>query len=370
MECVSNSDEIKLHAIALTFAGRIGSVTARKLVSHFEDPRNIFMESKRNLIKLGILGIAAAESVFSKDIFIKAEKEIAFAEKYSIDILYLNDENYPFRLRNCPDAPLILYKKGIASLNPIKSVSVVGTRKATLYGKEQTEQLIGKLSGEPLQIISGLAFGIDTVAHKAALNAGLETIAVLGTGLNMIYPAENRPLAKKICNDGALLTEFTSQLPPEKENFPRRNRIIAGMSDAVIVAETGIRGGALITAELGVSYNRDVFAIPGKVGDTYSEGCNWLIKTNKAGLITSAEDLYYSMNWELPGSRKNGSQTRLALNADEEAIVNILRMNNDSSIDFICSTLGFSFSHTAGLLLNLEMSGVVRSLPGKMYRLI
>ncbi len=364
------TEDIRLCAIALTFAGRIGPVTARKLVTHFEDPRNIFQESKRSLVKQGILSVSAAESLFTKEIFEKAEKEIAFAQKYSVEVIYLHDETYPYRLRNCPDAPLVLYKKGNASLNPLKSVGVVGTRKATSYGRKQTEELIFGLRGESVQIVSGLAFGIDTVAHKAALDNELDTIAVLGTGLNMIYPAENRPLAKSICNDGALITEFTTQLPPEKENFPRRNRIIAGISDAVIVSESGLRGGALITAELGISYNRDVFALPGRIGDPYSEGCNWLIKTNKAGLITSVEDLYYSMNWELPGKKKVGSQRRLVLNEDEETIVRILRDHAECSIDLICNSTGFSFSQTAALLLNLEITGMVRSLPGKMYRLI
>jgi DNA processing protein len=360
----------KFYSISLTFAGRIGPVTARKLISHFEHPEHVFRESKKNLLKLGLMSASAVQSLFNKDIFDKAEKEIAFTEKYAVDILCLNDEAYPFRLRNCPDAPVVLYKKGNASLNPLKSISVVGTRKSTGYGKDTTAALIKSLQGESLQVVSGLAFGIDTEAHKASLNAQLETIAVLGTGLNMIYPAENRPLAKRICEHGALLTEFTTQIPPEKENFPRRNRIIAGMSDAVIVIETGKRGGALITAELGISYNRDVFAIPGKIGDTYSDGCNWLIKTNKAGLITSAEDLYYCMNWEMPGKKKTGIQATMALTREEEIISRLLLEHNDCSIDFLCNSTGFSFSQTAGILLNLEMSGIVRSLPGKMYRLI
>lgn len=366
----SVTDENVFYAIALTFANRVGSITARKLISYFEEPQNIFRESKKNLVRQGILTASAASSIFNKEILVQAEKEIAFTEKFSIDILYLKDEAYPHRLRHCPDAPLVLYKKGDASLNPMKSIGVVGTRKSTVYGRELTEKVIRQMKGDPLQIVSGLAFGIDTVAHKAALEADLETIAVLGTGLNMIYPAENRPLAKKICNLGALVTEFSSQLTPEKENFPRRNRIIAGMSDAVIVAETGKRGGALITAELANSYNRDVFAFPGKIGDTYSEGCNWLIKTNKAALITSAEDVYYNMNWELPGKKKSGKQTSLVLSDDETKIVRLMQENGECSFDFLCNATGFTLSSVAALLLNMEMSGIVRSLPGKMYCLI
>ncbi len=358
------------YAIALTFANRIGSITARKLVNYFEEPGNIFRESKKDLIRQGILNSAAASSLFNKEIFVQAEKEIQFTEKFDIKIVYLKDEDYPHRLRHCPDAPLVLYKKGTASLNPMKSIAVVGTRKSTAYGREMTEKMITRMKGDPLQIVSGLAFGIDTVAHTSALKAELETIAVLGTGLNMIYPAENRTLAKKICNMGALLTEFSSQLTPEKENFPRRNRIIAGMSDAVVVAETGKRGGALITAELANSYNRDVFAFPGKINDPYSEGCNWLIKTNKAALVTSADDVYYNMNWELPGNKKTGKQTTLALSNEEEMIARLLMENRECSFDFLCNATGFTLSSVAALLLNMEMSGVVRSLPGKMYCLI
>jgi len=363
------SEDKLFFAIALTFANRIGSITARKLINHFGEPENIFKESKKNIIKLGLLTPSAANSIFDSSIMKSAEKEIEFALKYSIDILYINDEDYPSRLRHCPDAPLILYKKGTASLNPIKSLSIVGTRKCTHYGKEMTDRLVGGMKSDHMQIISGLAFGIDTVAHKSSLEHGLETIAVLGTGLNMIYPAENRTLAQKICNQGALLTEFSAQLTPEKENFPRRNRIIAGMSDAVVVVEAGKRGGALITAELGNSYCRDVFAVPGKTSDTYSEGCNWLIKTNKAALITSTEDIYYSMNWDMPGSKKQTKQISLSLSEEEQAIVRLIQENEQCSIDFLCNTTGFSLSKTAGLLLNMEMSGIIRNLPGKLYRL-
>jgi DNA processing protein len=363
------SEEDLFYAIALTFVNRIGSITARKLIAHFGQPKHIFRETRKGLIKLGGVSSVVAASIFEKKNFLQAEKEIAFAEKYGIDILYIHDEAYPYRLRHCPDAPIILYKKGNASLNPLKSLSVVGTRQSTTYGRDQTEALIRKMQGDQLQIISGLAFGIDSIAHKAALDSHLETISVLGTGLNMIYPAQNRPLAKKICEQGALITEFSSQLTPEKENFPRRNRIIAGMSDAVIVVEAGKRGGALITAELANSYSRDVFAVPGKIGDTYSEGCNWLVKTNKAALVTSADDIYYNMNWELPGEKKQGKQISIILTEEEEKIARILIETGECSVDFICNSTGFTLSKTAGLLLNMEMSGVIRSLPGKMYRL-
>ncbi len=356
-------------AIALTFAERIGSITARKLISHFGNPQNIFKADKKEFLQKGMLSIQALRSLDKKEIFKQAEKEIDFAKKYNIDILYLDDQRYPFRLKQCTDAPLVIYVKGSASLNPLKSLSVVGTRKATVYGKDITQKIISDMRGEPLQIVSGLAHGIDTAAHKASIDASIETIAVLGTGLNMIYPAQNRNLAKQICEHGALVTEFSSQLTPEKENFPRRNRIIAGMSDGVIVVEAGKRGGALITAELGNSYNRDVFAIPGKIGDTYSEGCNWLIKTNKAALITSAEDVFYQMNWDFAGKGKVAKQSSFVLTEEEEIVVRFLQEHGDTGIDFLCNSTGYTLSNMAALLLGLEMRGIVKSLPGKMYRL-
>jgi len=352
----------------MTFANRIGSVTARRLISHFGSPEAVFKETKKSMVSQGILSSLVASSLFSKEIFKQAEKEIEFARRYSIDILFIDDEDYPFRLRQCPDAPIILYKKGVAGLNPVKSVGIVGTRRATLYGKEKTSELIAGMRGDPVQIVSGLAYGIDTAAHKGALEYGFETIAVLGTGLNLMYPADNKMLATQICKHGALVTEFNSQLTPEKENFPRRNRIIAGMSDAVLVMEAGKRGGALITAELGNSYNRDVFALPGRVGDTYSEGCNWLIKINKAAMITSTADLYYSMNWDLPNEKKSAKQAQLILTADEEKVFRLLVENGECSFDFICNSTDYTLSKVAGILLSMEMSGVIKSLPGKMYR--
>lgn len=356
------------YAIALTFANKIGSITARKLLSLYSDPRDIFNESKKNLIQSGILSPRAAESLLSDVNFRKADKEMEFIEKFSISVLCIHDEAYPYRLKHCPDAPFVLYVKGECSLNPLKSVGVVGTRRSTAYGRQQTDAIISELAGEPLQIVSGLAHGIDTAAHKSALNAGLETIAVLGHGLNMIYPAENRDLAKNICSQGALVTEFSTQNIPEKENFPRRNRIIAGMSDAVIVVEANKTGGALITAEMANSYNRDVFAVPGRITDTYSQGCNWLIKTNKAALVTSANDLYYGMNWELPGQKAQAKQTTFVLNAQEEILYRLLQEHGECSMDFIYNTMDITLSKASEILLNMEMNGIIRSLPGKMYR--
>lgn len=361
------SEDTLFYAIALSFVKGVGPVTSRKLINHYGDTVEIFKESTAGLSKLGILNSATIKSIKSKEIIEYAAKEIDFINKYKVEVIYINDERYPYRLKQCSDAPLILFAKGSSSLNQLKSLAVVGTRNATSYGREKTKEIIDGFKGEAIHIVSGLASGIDSYAHQASVDNSIETIAILGHGLNMIYPASNRKLATAVMECGALVTEFNSQLAPEKENFPRRNRIIAGMSDAVLVVEANKRGGALITAEIGASYNRDIFAVPGRIGDTYSQGCNWLIKTNKAALITNTEDIYYGMNWSLPGKEKKAKQISFILSEEEEVIYQLLLKNGESGIDFICSVLGITLSKAASILLNMEMSDIVKSLPGKIY---
>jgi DNA processing protein len=366
---MSNTSNSLYYSVALSLTPGIGPVSARKLLLAFENAENIYKESKRSIKKKQLINPLLVDKLFSKEVLESADIEMGFIDKYQINVLYYEQDNYPYRLQSCPDAPIILYSKGNVRYNELKVISIVGTRRSTEYGREFTSKLIADLKKEPVVIVSGLAHGIDTYAHQYAVENELPTIAVLGHGLQMIYPAANKALAKQIIENGSLLTEFSSQSIPEKENFPRRNRIIAGLSDAIIVVEANIKGGALITAEIATTYNRDVFAVPGKTTDTYSKGCNWLIKTNKAGLITSAEDLYYNMNWEFAHTRKTSKQTSLILTEDEEKIFRILHEFGQSNIDFICNTSLFSLSKTATVLLQMEMSGIIKSLPGKMYRL-
>jgi len=363
------SEETIFYAIALTFVSGVGPVTARKLINHYGGTKEIFSESKLELKKLKILSDKSINSIKSKEIIEYTEKEIDFTNRNKIDVIYLNDERYPYRLKQCSDGPVVLFAKGNSGLNQLKSLAIVGTRNATSYGREKTKELVDSFKGEAIHIISGLASGIDSYAHQASLDNSIETIAVLGHGLNMIYPASNRKLASEIMKCGTLVTEFNSQLAPEKENFPRRNRIIAGMADAVLVVEANKRGGALITAEIATSYNRDVFAIPGRIGDTYSQGCNWLIKCNKAALVTNVEDIYYGMNWTMPGKEKKQKQISFILTEEEETIYQLLHKNGESSIDFICSVLGITLSKASSILLNMEMSDIIKSLPGKVYGL-
>ncbi|NMD16070.1 MAG: DNA-protecting protein DprA, partial [Bacteroidales bacterium] len=268
-----------LYEIALTLIPGVGDINGKKLVNYCGSAEAVFKEKKSALMRIPGIGEYTANAILNTKPFDRAQQEIEFIKKYKVNVFYYKDKNYPLRLRNCEDAPILIYYKGTESLNPPLSLSIVGTRRATDYGKWYIDKLMEALSSYSVVIISGLAFGIDTAAHRSALEHGLPTIAILGHGLDRIYPSQNRQLAKKILDHGGLLTDFPSQTKPDRENFPKRNRIIAGLCDALLVIETGIKGGSLITADIANSYNRDVFALPGRFGDQMSEGCNWLIRT-------------------------------------------------------------------------------------------
>jgi DNA processing protein len=301
----------------------------------------------------------------------RAEKEIRFLEKYKIIPIFYLDKAYPERLKHCIDSPVMMYYKGTADLNAHRIVSIVGTRRATTYGKECCQSMVMDLSGYKILIISGLAYGIDSCSHKSALDNGLMTVGILAHGLDIIYPAINRSLAERMLDQGGLLTEFMSETQPDRENFPKRNRIIAGMSDAVVVIEAGKKGGALITAGIANSYNRDVFAVPGRIYDPLSEGCNHLIKTNQAALIQSAADIIYIMGWQDQNKNMAISQPTLfhELSNDEERIVKMLELHGESSIDLLCINTELTMSKVSAVLLDLEFKGIVKCLPGKMFRL-
>jgi DNA processing protein len=275
-------------------------------------------------------------------------------------------------LKQCHDSPLMLYYKGTADLNAPKIVAMVGTRKATEYGRDMCRKIVEGLIEHNVLIVSGLAYGIDTWSHKAALDNKLETVGVLGHGLDRIYPFANRSLAEKMTETGGLLCEYMSNTTPDRENFPMRNRIIAGISDAVVVIEAGITGGALITAEIANSYNRDVFAVPGRIVDQHSEGCNKLIKINKAALIQSANDISYLLNWDQVKVPTKNIQRQLFINLspDEELIVNTLKEKGDLDIDTLLIETTMLPAKAASVLLNMEFEGIIRCLPGKVYRLI
>lgn len=363
-------DEL-LCEVALTFVPHIGPVHAKILISHFGNAADIFKTKKYHLEKIEGIGEVRAKSIASFQDFFRAEEELQFIKKYKIETLFLTGKNYPQRLLNCYDPPTMLYYRGNANLNASKIIAVIGTRNNSDYGRQITEKLIKELANEKILIISGLAFGIDAIAHKAALKNNLPTVGVLAHGLDTIYPTEHTLFAKNMIMHGGLLTEFVSSTKPDKHNFPIRNRIVAGMSDATIVAETAIKGGSMITAELANGYNKDVFAFPGKTTDSKSNGCNYLIKNNKAILLTDAQQLIEAMGWEekqRPKARKQ-KELFIELTADEKIIVDLLKEKDAIHIDELNYKSNLNSSAVAAAILSLELQNVVCSLPGKIYAL-
>jgi DNA processing protein len=352
----------------------IGCVTAKKLIAYIGSVEGIFKEKKSNLLKIPGVGDVLATEIMNANVLKQAEQEVEFISKYNIRTFFYLDDDYPHRLKHCNDSPILLYSKGDCNFDAQKVINIVGTRNATDYGKQFTEKLIARLAEtqhQPL-IVSGLAFGIDICAHKAAMKHKLPTVAVLAHGLKTIYPTVHAKYAKEIVNQGALLTEFTSNVIADRAFFVRRNRIVAGMSDATIVVESGEKGGALITADLANSYNRDVFAVPGRVDDVHSKGCNVLIKTNKAALLEKLEDLEYILGWEKEDGKPKAIQRELFsdISGDEKLLMELIGKSGELSIDSICIESEMPVSKVSPMLLNLEFSGLVRCLPGKVYKLV
>ncbi|MNK03607.1 hypothetical protein D3C87_214570 [compost metagenome] len=359
-----------IHKIALTLIKSVGDIHAKKLLDHFGSAEAVFKASKQQLIAINGIGEIIANLILQSDALSQAEKELAFIKKHRVKVLFYTDDEYPQRLKNCHDAPVLLYYKGNADLNHPRIISVVGTRKATAYGRQLCQQLAETLAPYNVIIVSGLAYGIDVASHKESLEQNIPTVGVMAHGLDRIYPALHKPLARKMALNGGLLTEFLPNTNPDKENFPKRNRIIAGLSDATVVVEATGKGGALITADIANSYNRDVYAFPGRTTDPFSEGCNFLIKTNRAALIHHAKDLIYYLGWDDVLPEKEGIQTQLPikLSKDEQKVVSLLQ-DVSLRIDELALRLNVNQSKLAMLLLGLEMQGILISLPGKVYKL-
>jgi DNA processing protein len=358
-----------LHRIAITLIPGVGDVNAKKLIAWCGSAEAVFREKRQALLKIPGMGTATVDSILGTQVLDRAEREMAFIERYRIRPLFYLDDHYPQRLKHCMDGPVMLYLRGKAELNCPRVLSVVGTRRASSYGRTMTERIISGLEGMDILVVSGLAYGIDTHAHRTALAAGLPTVGILAHGLDRIYPGANRKLAIKMQDEGGLLTEFLSETNPDRENFPRRNRIVAGLSDATLVIESATKGGALITANIAHSYDRDVLAVPGRCDDDLSKGCNYLIKANKAALVESADDIRYIMQWDEKAKGK-ARQARMFNELSKEASIlfDILREHEESSIDFLVMKSRQSNSRIAAALLELEFNGLVKSLPGKMYR--
>ncbi|TAL81938.1 MAG: DNA-protecting protein DprA [Bacteroidetes bacterium] len=361
------------HKIALGQIPRIGDINARKLVSYFGSVEAVFHEPYRNLIKIPGIGSGIAKCISDRSYLDTAEKEAEYVSKNNIRTYFYLDNDYPYRLRQCDDSPVVFFFTGNCDLNASKILSVVGTRSATTRGRELCDKIIGGLaSGHPdLIIVSGLAYGIDIASHKAALSNNLQTIGVLGHGFKTTYPSIHASTAKAMIKKGGLLSDFLSDALPERNNFLKRNRIIAGISDATLVVESGKKGGALITADIANSYNRDVFAVPGRPEDQWSAGCNSLIRSNKAALTESSDDIEYFLNWKSEKSKPPVQRTLFSeLDKNEKTIYELITKESELTIDSICRTLEMPVYKLSSLLLQMELKGLVRCYPGNVYRAV
>lgn len=361
-----------LYQIALTQIEGVGNVLAKNLISYCGNASEVFKAKKSQLLKIPDIGEYTANSVLNFKEFGKAENELKFIEQHKIKTYFYASQNYPYRLKSNNDCPILLYQIGDANLNAEKIIAIVGTRKPTEYGKNFCESFINEIAGTNATIISGMAYGVDICSHKAALKNNLPTVGVLAHGLDRLYPAEHKKYAKNMMkNGGALVTEFLSGTKPDRENFPRRNRIVAGLSDAVIVIETALRGGSMITAELAWQYDRVLMALPGRAKDEKSAGCNFLIKTNKAEMIENATDLLKSMGWDFDSQRLPKQKTLpLNLNEQEQLLLNLFNQKNSIEIDEIITLSGLNSGQTALTLLDLEIKGLIKTLPGKKFQIL
>jgi DNA processing protein len=364
------NDEL-LYQIALTKIHRIGNVISKNLISYCGGVKPIFQKKESDLIKIPGIGPIHARSIKEFKDFASVENDIKLLEKYNIDSVYFFDENYPTRLKNIPDSPILLYKKGTIQPEPNKAVGIVGTRKITSYGRDFIAKLVEDLRNKGVTVYSGLAYGADAVAHKEAVNNNIPTVGVLAHGLDIIYPAKNKPLALEMLNSGGgLLSEYLPKTIPDKENFPTRNRIVAGLCDVVIVVESATSGGSLITADLANQYNREVMALPGYINAPYSKGCNWLIKNHKAAIIESIADLEKLMSWDIPQKKHIQSTLFVELNEIEQRVVDIVKQNADIHIDQLLAQVEIKSGELAMTLLDLEMKNCITALPGRRFRAI
>ncbi|MDR1738827.1 MAG: DNA-processing protein DprA [Candidatus Symbiothrix sp.] len=366
------TDQNLLYQIGITLVKGIGTITTKQVLDALGDVSLLFKEKRQVLERIPGISHKVITEIRKPEILQRAEEEIRFIEKNKIEPLFIRSEGYPRRLLDCVDAPVMLYFRGTADLNAAKIISIVGTRHATSYGKEITDALIHDMAQTypNIVIVSGLAYGIDIFAHRAALKYDLPTIGVLAHGLDRIYPYEHRNIAKDMLEKGGILTDYISQTTPDRPNFVKRNRIIAGLSDCTLVVESAEKGGSLITADIADSYNRDVFAVPGKTTDTYSAGCNLLIKYKKAALVSSAADIFREMCWD-ESSKPTTVQREIfiELSPEEQQIVDLLREHNDMQLNTIVVKTNQAISQLTPRLFEMEMKGVIRCFPGGVYRL-
>lgn len=359
-------DEELYYLLCLNMVRHIGPINAKNLIAYCGSAKSVFTKSQKKLQKIPGLGPKLSLAIQSFRDFKKAENELEFCKKTHVRILRYYDEDYPQRLKRVADAPLLLFFRGNANLNHSRMVNIVGTRKCSEYGKEVVKQLVRGLRGYNCHVVSGLAYGIDICAHKACVKLDVENIGVVAHGLDRLYPSIHRSTVAEMEKCGGVLSQFNTGTTPDRENFPSRNRIVAGMCDATIVVESAIKGGAMITADIAFSYNRDVFAVPGRVGDVHSEGTHHLIKTQKAILLESADDLALNMGWEAE-AQKLQTILPLELTHTEQALLALFESRKSWNIDSLNFEANISSSNIALNLLELEMKGLIRSLPGNRY---
>lgn len=355
----------KIKQIAFHQIKGIGPRVVRLIMHEFSTVSEIYDLNDSDL-KAFISKKSIRDSILNKEYFDKAEREWKFCEKNDVEVLFVRDKKFPARLSFHEGSPTLLFYRGNADLNSRKIVAMVGTRAPSTHGKLRCEKVVEELKSHNCLVVSGLAYGVDIACHKAALKHGLDTIGVMGSGHDKIYPEQHASIARSMVNQGGLLTEFLSGTEILREMFPMRNRVVAAMSDAVIVMESARKGGSLITAEFANEYGKDVFAVPGRPEDESSQGCNLLIKSHKAHMYESIKDLEYIMRWS---KEEKIIQAKLFqdLTDDELSIVNVIRHRGETHIDMVYSELNKPNGSLAALILNLELKGIIKSLPGKRY---
>lgn len=364
-----------IYQIAISKIKGIGDASAKALIAYLGGVEAIFTESEKALRRVpGIKNRAAIILGGRHDAVEKAKREVEFMNQNGVGALFYLDPNYPLRLKECNDAPLLLYAKNSTNLNAAKAVSIVGTRRSSPYGTEMVQHIISEIAQyyPDTLIVSGLAYGVDISAHRNAMKHNLPTVAILAHGLDRIYPSLHKKTAAAMQENGGLLTEFPVKIKPLPENFVKRNRIVAGMCDATIVVETGQRGGSLITANMASSYNREVFAVPGRSTEPLSAGCNHLIKSNQAAMIEGVAELEYLLGWSREENKKRSQQTRLLMDlTDEEQLVfDYLEKEGKSHINAISIVCKIPISRLSPILINMEFNGFLNCYPGNMYRLV
>ncbi|HEU4497031.1 MAG TPA: DNA-processing protein DprA [Flavobacterium sp.] len=366
-----NEDDL-FYLLALQKVELVGDIVAKKLLSHFQSAKEIFESKASRLESIDGIGGILIKNLKDKSVFKKAEQELNFIKSNQVDVLFFKNENYPEKLRHCIDGPVLLFASGNIRLKGQKIISIVGTRQITSYGMELCKKLIADLAPLHPVIVSGFAYGVDIAAHQAAMENNLQTIGVVAHGLDQIYPKSHKKHAARMEENGGFMTDFWSGTNPDRENFVKRNRIVAGISEATIVIESADRGGSLITANMAADYSRDVFAFPGRATDKYSQGCNNLIKAQKANLITSAADLVYLLNWDLNAEKIRPVQKQLfiELEADEQKIYDYLQNRGKELLDIIALECGFPVYRISSILLNMELKGAIRPLPGKLFEAV